>query len=118
MINRLCLHGKLHHQIDVRVILEQTGGRFYRTGNQRLVVDAQVADRMVIKNLRGRCQIDINVLPDGFDPQGVRLVMCDMDSTFINVEYIDELASLNGQQATVAAITGAAMRGRSIMQSR
>jgi phosphoserine phosphatase len=111
MINRLCLHGKLHHQTDVRVILEQTGGRFYRAGNQRLVVDAQLADRMVIENLRGRFQIDINVLPDGFDPQQVGLVVCDMDSTFVNVECIDELANLSGHQSTVAAITGAAMRG-------
>jgi phosphoserine phosphatase len=111
MIGRLCLHGKLHHQTDVPVILEQTGGRFHRAGNQRLVVDAQIADRMVIENLRERFQIDINVLPNGFNPRRVGLVVCDLDSTFINVECIDELASLSGQRATVADITGAAMRG-------
>lgn len=60
------------------------------------------------------CQLhkaDINVLPPDFDPKSVRLLITDMDSTFINIECIDEIADHMGIKPQVAAITEAAMRG-------
>jgi phosphoserine phosphatase len=39
------------------------------------------------------------------------LVAFDMDSTLINIECVDEIASAAGRKAEVAAITEAAMRG-------
>jgi phosphoserine phosphatase len=40
-----------------------------------------------------------------------RLIACDMDSTLINIECVDEIAAAVGRKAEVAAITEAAMRG-------
>lgn len=40
-----------------------------------------------------------------------KLLAMDMDSTFINIECIDELADIAGKKAEVAALTEAAMRG-------
>lgn len=54
---------------------------------------------------------DINVLPRGFAPKSVKLLITDMDSTFINIECIDEIADHMGIKPQVAAITEAAMRG-------
>lgn len=39
------------------------------------------------------------------------LVVCDMDSTLVDLECIDELAALVGKRETVTAITEQAMRG-------
>ncbi|MDH5359004.1 MAG: phosphoserine phosphatase SerB [Gammaproteobacteria bacterium] len=61
--------------------------------------------------LRDRLQMDINTLPDGFDPTQVKLVISDMDSTFINIECIDEIADFAGVKPQVSAVTEAAMRG-------
>jgi phosphoserine phosphatase len=51
----------------------------------------------------------------GFTPPlrlaGFRLAACDMDSTLINIECIDEIAAAVGLKAEVAAITEATMRG-------
>jgi len=51
----------------------------------------------------------------GFTPPlplaGFRLVAFDMDSTLINIECVDEIASAAGKKEQVAAITEAAMRG-------
>jgi len=41
-----------------------------------------------------------------------RLLACDMDSTLINIECVDEIAAVVGRKAEVAAITEAAMQGR------
>lgn len=40
-----------------------------------------------------------------------RLLCCDMDSTLIDIECVDEIADAAGRKAEVAAITEAAMRG-------
>ena len=51
----------------------------------------------------------------GFTPplalRDFRLIAFDMDSTLINIECVDEIASAAGKKAQVAAITEAAMRG-------
>jgi phosphoserine phosphatase len=51
----------------------------------------------------------------GFTPplrlSDFKLIAFDMDSTLINIECVDEIASAAGRKAEVAAITEAAMRG-------
>jgi len=47
----------------------------------------------------------IDKLSDG------KVLACDMDSTLINIECIDEIADMAGRKAQVAAITEATMRG-------
>lgn len=60
---------------------------------------AEVADRA----------IDVCAVPAG--ERAKRLLLCDLDSTIITIETIDELADLVGVKAEVAAITRRAMRG-------
>lgn len=72
---------------------------------------AHVPTPAQLASLRNALPCDINVLPDAFDPAGVRLLITDMDSTLINIECIDEIADFAGLKPQVAAITEAAMRG-------
>ena len=67
--------------------------------------------RETLRALRDVLPIDINVLPEHFDPAQARLLVTDMDSTLINIECIDEIADFIGKKPQVAAITAAAMRG-------
>jgi phosphoserine phosphatase len=53
--------------------------------------------------------IDACAVPAG--DRTKRLLLCDLDSTIITIETIDELADLVGVKAEVAAITRRAMRG-------
>ena len=54
---------------------------------------------------------DVNVLPEGFQSENVKLVVSDMDSTLINIECVDEIADFAGVKAEVSKVTEAAMRG-------
>jgi len=54
---------------------------------------------------------DINLLPDGFDPSQVKLLVTDMDSTLISIECIDEIADFINAKPQVSEITESAMRG-------
>lgn len=61
--------------------------------------------------LRSTHRVDINQLPKSFDPREVGLVISDMDSTFISIECIDEIADFANIKTQISAITEAAMRG-------
>lgn len=57
-----------------------------------------------------QCRIDYALLPlHHFEELG--LLVSDMDSTFITIECVDEIAATMGIQAQVASITEASMRG-------
>lgn len=64
-----------------------------------------------LEELRQLHRADMNILPRDFDAKSVKLLITDMDSTFINIECIDEIADHMGIKPQVAAITEAAMRG-------
>jgi phosphoserine phosphatase len=68
-------------------------------------------DTAALSALRSDLPFDINMLPAGFDPSRVRLLVTDMDSTLITIECIDEIADFAGRKTDVAAVTEAAMRG-------
>jgi phosphoserine phosphatase len=55
--------------------------------------------------------IDLAVQRDDIYRRNKRLVVMDVDSTFVKGEFIDELAALVGLKDQVAAITARAMRG-------
>jgi len=55
--------------------------------------------------------VDIAVSPAGLARRGRRLVVMDVDSTLIQDEVIDLLATRAGTKAEVAEVTAAAMRG-------
>ena len=55
--------------------------------------------------------VDIAVQPANLLRHGMRLIVMDVDSTLVQGEVIEMLAAHAGQEAEVAAITEAAMRG-------
>lgn len=61
--------------------------------------------------LRATCDFDINLLPENYHPEQVRLLITDMDSTFINIECANEIAAYAGKETEVSMITAAAMQG-------
>ncbi len=61
--------------------------------------------------LKSSYDLDINLLPDDFEPVTVKLLVTDMDSTLINIECVDEIADFINVKPQVAAITESAMRG-------
>ena len=74
-------------------------------------LEHSAVSREDLQALRDACGIDINTLPEDFDPAAVRLLITDMDSTLISIECVDEIADFVGFKPQVAAITEAAMRG-------
>lgn len=64
-----------------------------------------------LANLSSELKLDVNVLPNGFNPSEVKLVISDMDSTLIAIECIDEIADMMNLKPQVSEITEAAMRG-------
>lgn len=92
-------------------IAARTGGAPKAHNGHWRIMDAPTLSLEQLEALRREYSCDINMLPDGFDPAQVRLLLTDMDSTFINIECIDEIADLIGKKPEVAAITEAAMRG-------
>jgi phosphoserine phosphatase len=68
-------------------------------------------DFTALQSLRAQTALDINILPDAFDPNDIKLVISDMDSTLISIECIDEIADFAGIKPQIAEITEAAMRG-------
>jgi len=56
----------------------------------------EVSKKVDIAALRAIMPHDVNILPENFDPDAVKLVISDMDSTLINIECIDEIADMAG----------------------
>lgn len=110
-MQRLVLQGpQLDKDIVGRIATELKGMFEIRHHFFRMVVKNNVSLEQLV-DLRSRYSIDINILPEGFDPNDVRLLITDMDSTFINIECVDEIADFMDIKPKVAAITTAAMRG-------
>lgn len=78
---------------------------------QHFRVQHQAVSHDTLDALRTTCQLDINTLPEDFNPAAVALLITDMDSTLINIECVDEIADFIGVKPQVSAITEAAMRG-------
>jgi len=110
------MHTTIVHQSQLSpseqaVILEMIPGELIHKGTcYRLIHEHEVSAESLFA-LREQLQMDINTLPEGFDPGRVKLVISDMDSTFINIECIDEIADFAGVKPQVSAVTEAAMRG-------
>jgi len=64
-----------------------------------------------ISDLSLNLQLDMNLLPEDFKSDEVKLVISDMDSTLISIECVDEIADFINVKAEVSAITEAAMQG-------
>ncbi len=71
----------------------------------------QPVSKQDLQLLRNQYQFDINVIPAVFEPESVKLLVMDMDSTLINIECVDEIADFINVKPQVAEITESAMRG-------
>lgn len=69
------------------------------------------AQREAVAQGIGPAPIDVNIVAGDAAARRKRLLVADMESTIIRQELIDEMASLMGRRAEIAAITEAAMRG-------
>lgn len=68
-------------------------------------------DKIQVRALSQKLQLDLNLLPSHLNACGFKLVISDMDSTLIAIECIDEIADMMNIKPQVSAITEAAMRG-------
>lgn len=92
-------------------VLERVLGKPYKVAQHYRINSDQAPSRETITQLAASLKVDINLLPGGFKPQDVKLVISDMDSTLISIECIDEIADFINVKPEVSAITEAAMRG-------
>lgn len=86
-------------------------GKPVKVNNHFRIELNEAPTREQLNQLANEIKVDINLLPDGFDTNNVKLVISDMDSTLIGIECIDEIADYINVKPQVAAITEAAMRG-------
>jgi phosphoserine phosphatase len=67
--------------------------------------------RVALRDIAAAHDSDLAFLSPGFNPDAVKVLAMDMDSTLINIECIDEIADFTGKKAAVSEITEATMRG-------
>jgi len=105
----------IHHaplSPEQRQRIEQLIAGSWEQGNGHCRVrHAQPIAADKLEHLSAELGIDISALPAGFRGAEVKLLITDMDSTFINIECIDEIADFADLKPQVKAITDAAMRG-------
>lgn len=93
-------------------IARQTNTEFRSQGSHYQLYSKQSFSPQTLTMLRSAHSLDINLLPEGHHPEQIRLFVTDMDSTFINIECINEIAAFAGKEAQVSTITTTAMRGK------
>ena len=87
----------------------QSNGSYFseRWSIQNLSEDSRTA----LRNIAAEHGTDLVFLSPSFNPEAIRVLAMDMDSTLINIECIDEIADFAGKKSDVAKITEATMRG-------
>lgn len=104
-------HSRDLEQSILDAVTEMIPGEWERCESHYRLHHHEALEGELLARLRTRFPFDINPLPTGLDPETIRLLITDMDSTLINIECIDEIADFAGVKAQVAAITESAMRG-------
>ncbi|GAB6034703.1 phosphoserine phosphatase SerB [Galenea microaerophila] len=95
-------------QLEIETVL---GAPLYAKKNHYQCDAAHKISKERLNALRQQLKLDINLLPETYQPEAIRLVISDMDSTLIAIECVDEIADMLNIKAQVSAITEAAMRG-------
>ncbi|WP_130537929.1 phosphoserine phosphatase SerB [Thiomicrorhabdus indica] len=95
---------------DAQHTLFQSVGEL-KACNNHFRIECNHIDNEKLFELRHESELDLNLLPDGFDGKDVKLLISDMDSTLIAIECIDEIADYMNIKPQVSEITEAAMRG-------
>lgn len=108
---KLILHGRTFSDSELNEI-ETAFSSQVHAGNDAYQINLSSAlDNYQIQQWRDSLNCDVNLLPKDFDSHQVKLVVSDMDSTFINIECVDEIADFAGVKDKVSQVTEAAMRG-------
>jgi len=107
----IILQGPQLNKDKANAIVQRTGGSLSKQPHHYKISGANNISTVKLATLRKAADFDINVLPSEFDPAQVKLLITDMDSTFIGIECIDEIADFADLKPQVAEITEAAMRG-------
>lgn len=89
----------------------QFGNKPLKKAQHYRVETNKTVAREQLRELSLQLGFDVNILPENFDSQQVKLVISDMDSTLIAIECIDEIADMMNIKPQVSEITEAAMRG-------
>ncbi|MDB2705453.1 phosphoserine phosphatase SerB [Pseudomonadota bacterium] len=106
----LVLQGQaLTSDIAAKIAAQVTGKLNYNSVYTTIICNS--LSNTDLDALKSVYDLDINLLPDDFEPATVKLLVTDMDSTLINIECIDEIADFINVKPQVAAITESAMRG-------
>jgi len=107
----IILQGPKLNDDRANAIVQRTGGSLEKRRHHYRINGANNISAEQLAELRAAADFDINLLPEKFDPAEVKLLITDMDSTFIGIECIDEIADFANLKPQVAEITEAAMRG-------
>ncbi len=107
----IILQGPQLNRDKAHAIVQRTGGSLTKRTHHYRISGANNLSTAQLAALREAADFDINRLPARFDPGQVKLLITDMDSTFIGIECIDEIADFANLKPQVAAITESAMRG-------
>jgi len=111
-MHKIILQGAVFSAEKLSSLLEDTEIQgFISSSGLTTFVVPQLPSSEKIQQWREILSCDVNVLPEGFDPAAVKLVVSDMDSTLINIECVDEIADFAGVKDKVSEVTEAAMRG-------
>jgi phosphoserine phosphatase len=111
MAFNIIIHASILDAQTVDVITAEIPGELEHCGSYYKLHAKAGVSANTLNTLRQKLHIDINILPPDFELQEVKLLVTDMDSTFINIECVDEIADFAGIKPQVHAITEAAMRG-------
>jgi len=87
------------------------GGNFISISPQAYYLPLTIQSNAEVLAYCASHEIDCTFVPDDQILKNFGLVVLDMDSTFISIECIDEIADMRNLKPQVAAITESAMRG-------
>ena len=105
------IHSSQLNNDSQAAIVAAIPGNLTRCTNYYLLDHEQEPGTIKLKELRESLSVDINTIPDTFNPGQTALLITDMDSTLISIECVDEIADFLNIKHLVSEITESAMRG-------
>ncbi len=108
---RVIFNGRELSANDSNTIETTLGGKLKKHSTRQEMRLETLPSQKTTLEICENYRIDVNVLPKNFEPENIKLVVSDMDSTLISIECIDEIADFAGVKPQVSAVTESAMRG-------
>lgn len=105
------IHSSQLNNDSQAAIVAAIPGNLTRCTNYYLLDHEQEPGSIKVNELRESLSVDINTIPDTFNPGETALLITDMDSTLISIECVDEIADFLNIKHLVSEITESAMRG-------